>query len=149
MALTKISTDGYKDESVDLTKLPHGDANNNGKFLRANNGADPTFETVNTDVAGDNTPQLGGNLDVNGNDIVSISNADIDIVPHGSGKTNLGGVSGVKLPVGDTSERVNTTALLRFNSDTGLPEYYNGTAWVSIDSPPIAVSYTHHRAHET
>ena len=118
MGLTKISTDGYKDESVDLTKLPHGDTNNNGKFLRANNGADPTFETVNTDVAGDSTPQLGGNLDVNGNDIVSVSNADIDIVPHGSGKTNLGGVSGVKLPVGDTSERANVTALLRYNSDT-------------------------------
>ena len=140
MALTKISTDGYKDESVDLTKLPHGDANNNGKFLRANNGADPTFETVNTDVAGDSTPQLGGNLDVNGNDIVSVSNADIDIVPHGSGKTNLGGVSGVKLPVGDTNERVNVTALLRYNSDTGLPEYYNGTSYVSIDSPPVTSS---------
>ena len=142
MAITKISTDGYKDESVDLTKLPHGDANNNGKFLRANNGADPTFETVNTDVAGDSTPQLGGNLDVNGNDIVSVSNADIDIVPHGSGKTNLGGVSGVKLPVGDTSERVNVTALLRYNSDTGLPEYYNGSTYISIDSPPAVSSIT-------
>ena len=46
MALTKISSDGYKDESVDLTKLPHGDSNNDGKFLRANNGADPSFETI-------------------------------------------------------------------------------------------------------
>jgi len=81
MALTKISTDGVKDdaitkakipadqieaselannavdtnaiqdEAVTLAKLEHGDANNNGKFLRANNGADPTFETVNTTPA--------------------------------------------------------------------------------------------------
>ena len=31
------------------------------------------------------SPQLGGNLDVNGNDIVTTSNADIDLDPNGSG----------------------------------------------------------------
>ena len=46
MALTKISTDGFKDQNVDLTKLPHGSASTDGKFLRANNGADPSFEAV-------------------------------------------------------------------------------------------------------
>ena len=46
MALTKISTNSVKDQNIDLTKLPHGDANNDGKFLRANNGADPTFEAA-------------------------------------------------------------------------------------------------------
>ena len=37
-------------------------------------------------VSEDTTPQLGGNLDVNGNDIVSTSNANIDLDPNGSGK---------------------------------------------------------------
>ena len=37
------------------------------------------------DVVTDTTPQLGGNLDVNGNDIVSTSNADVDLDPNGSG----------------------------------------------------------------
>ena len=69
MGLTKISTDGVKDQNVDLTKLPHGDSNNDGKFLRANNGADPTYETVNTDLSADSSPQLGADLDTNGNDI--------------------------------------------------------------------------------
>ena len=140
MALTKISSDGFKDESVDLTKLPHCTASNDGKFLRANNAADPTFETVNTDVAGDTTPQLGGDLDVNGQDIVSASNADIDIIPNGTGKTSLGGVSGVRLPIGNTSERVNVEALLRYNSELDLPEYYNGTDWIVIDTPPTISS---------
>lgn len=36
-------------------------------------------------VVDDTTPQLGGNLDVNGNDIVSVSNGDIDLDPNGSG----------------------------------------------------------------
>ena len=37
-------------------------------------------------VVGDTTPQLGGNLDVNSQDIVSTSNGDIDLDPNGSGK---------------------------------------------------------------
>ena len=62
---------------------------------------DITFATFNTssnsvdvsdsasDLVGDTTPQLGGNLDVNGNDIVSTSNANIDIVPNGTGDVTL------------------------------------------------------------
>ena len=44
-----------------------------------------------TDIVQDTTPQLGGNLDVNGNDIVSVSNGNIDIIPNGTGKVNIGG----------------------------------------------------------
>ena len=45
------------------------------------------------DVVDDTTPQLGGNLDVNGNSIVSVSNGDIAITPNGSGKVILDGLS--------------------------------------------------------
>ena len=38
-------------------------------------------------VSEDTTPQLGGNLDVNGQDIVSTSNANIEIAPNGTGAT--------------------------------------------------------------
>ena len=34
------------DATITLAKLEHGTGSNDGKFLRANNGADPTFETV-------------------------------------------------------------------------------------------------------
>ena len=37
------------------------------------------------DLVEDTSPQLGGNLDVNGNDIVSAGNGDIDFDPNGSG----------------------------------------------------------------
>lgn len=37
-------------------------------------------------VVEDTTPQLGGNLDVNGNSIVSTSNGDINLTPDGTGK---------------------------------------------------------------
>jgi hypothetical protein len=41
------------------------------------------------DVVDDTSPQLGGNLDVNGFDVISTSNADIDIVPNGTGDVTL------------------------------------------------------------
>jgi len=44
-------------------------------------------------LVNDTTPQLGGDLDVNGNSIVSTSNANINITPNGSGKIVLDGIS--------------------------------------------------------
>jgi len=44
-----------------------------------------------TSVAADSSPQLGADLDVNGNDIVSTSNGNIDILPNGSGKVIMDG----------------------------------------------------------
>jgi hypothetical protein len=44
-------------------------------------------------VVEDTTPQLGGNLDVNGNSIVSTSDGNIAITPNGSGKVVLDGIS--------------------------------------------------------
>lgn len=41
-----VSTGKIQDEAITLAKLEHGTSSNNGKFLRANNGADPTFETL-------------------------------------------------------------------------------------------------------
>ncbi len=41
-----VSTGKIADQAVDLTKLPHGDGTSNGKYLRSNNGADPTWETI-------------------------------------------------------------------------------------------------------
>ena len=38
-----------------------------------------------SNVAEDSTPQLGGNLDLNGNDIVTTSNATLDLAPNGTG----------------------------------------------------------------
>ena len=42
-----VSTQKIQDEAITLAKLEHGTSSNDGKFLRANNGADPTFESIN------------------------------------------------------------------------------------------------------
>ena len=62
--------------------------------------------TVVADLVGDTTPQLGGNLDVNGNDIVSTSNANIDIVPNGTGDINLGADT---VQIGDNNANATLT----------------------------------------
>ena len=41
-----VTTAKIADEAVTLAKLPHGTSSNDGKFLRANNGADPSFESI-------------------------------------------------------------------------------------------------------
>jgi hypothetical protein len=42
-------------------------------------------------VVEDTTPQLGGNLDTNGQDIITTSNADLDLAPDGTGAVVLKG----------------------------------------------------------
>ena len=44
-------------------------------------------------LADDSSPQLGGDLDVNGNSIISASNGNIAITPNGSGKVIIDGLS--------------------------------------------------------
>jgi len=64
-----------------------------GQTLTATSATTATWQTPAAagiaNVVEDTTPQLGGNLDVNGNDIVSVSNGDIDIIPNGSGRTRI------------------------------------------------------------
>jgi len=84
VAVTHVVTVGsFSDgDSVGLTFIP--------------SGADGTGDM--SDVVDDTSPQLGGDLDVNGQDITSASNADVDINPNGTGnvvlKTDLVSVGG-------------------------------------------------------
>ena len=77
-----VTTAKLADQAVDLTKLPHGTSSNDGKFLRANNGADPTFETVSTAIqttsGTDNFTIADGNLVIatNGHGIDFSATAD-------------------------------------------------------------------------
>ena len=55
--------------------------------------------------------------------------------------TEFDGTEGAKMPVGTTAQRANQQGGdIRFNSTTSLMEYYNGSEWKSIDSPPTVTS---------
>ena len=90
-----VTTAKIADEAVTLAKLPHGTSSTDGKFLRSNNGADPTFETVNTNLVADTSPQLGGNLDVQTNEITtSTTNGNVKVTPNGTGVVEIKGAGG-------------------------------------------------------
>jgi len=78
-------------------------------YAKADDGTNPNITSVEFggDVVDDTSPQLGGNLDVNGNDIVSTSNADIDIVPNGTGDVVL---SADTVKVGDSGAAATLTS---------------------------------------
>jgi len=78
-------------------------------FATANDGTNPDITEVQTggDVVDDTSPQLGGNLDVNGFDIISTSNADVDIVPNGTGDVTL---QADTVKVGDSGAAVILTS---------------------------------------
>jgi hypothetical protein len=73
--------------------------------------ADDNFTNLNNDklqnVVEDTTPQLGGNLDVNGRSIVSTSNGNITLAPNGTGKVVISG----DLQVDGTTTTINSTTL--------------------------------------
>jgi len=56
-----------------------------------------------SNVVEDTTPQLGGSLDVNGEDIVSTSNGNITLTPNGTGVVRIDGSSGIDMQSGSIS----------------------------------------------
>ena len=56
-----------------------------------------------TDVVADTSPQLGGDLDVNGNGLVSTSNGNITLTPNGTGVVRIDGSSGIDIQSGSIS----------------------------------------------
>ena len=99
---------GVPDETKQKTELNNGKiwtatTDHNGKFtVGGNQTDDPFFEvdqqlgfvtipegSIAFNLLSDLTPQLGGNLDVNGNTITSTSNANVVIDPNGTGTVDV------------------------------------------------------------
>ena len=69
-----------------------------------------------TNIVEDTTPQLGGDLDVNSNDIVSTSNGNISLLPNGSGKVVIdgnGSSGGVSISDGIIDLRTGTGSIAK------------------------------------
>ena len=106
LARTTIITSSNSDSAVDFSSgtkdvfctLPASKA----VYLDASNA--PVGALAN--VVEDTSPELGGNLDVGAYDITSASNADIDIIPNGTGDVNLGADA---VQVGDNDANATLT----------------------------------------
>lgn len=85
-------------------------------------------------VVDDTTPQLGGNLDVNGNKIVSVSNGDIDIEPNGTGNVLLGNFT---FDADQTVGAVQDNYVLTYDNGTGLISLEASTGGGGADADAI------------
>lgn len=99
-------------------------------------GASGVFKslTPNTDLVNDVTPQLGGNLDVNGQSIVSVSNGNIEIVPHGTGAVNVTGTANIVGDLDVDNVNINGNAITVTNTNANLSLDGNGTGKVLISN---------------
>ena len=69
-------------------------------------------------VSTDSTPQLGGDLDVNGNGLVSTSNGNIAITPNGTGQVMLDGNVGIESGLIDLKNG-GAQSVIRFYCQSG------------------------------
>ena len=126
--LTAINASNIGSGTVPTARLGSGTASSS-TFLRG----DSSFQTVNTDLVSDTTPQLGGNLDVNTKNILfgdSSDGSSDDVLKFGAG-------SDLSLyHTGTNSYIKNTTNILYLASDqtnvlnaagnAAMAKFYNG-----------------------
>ena len=105
LADNAVDTNAIADQAVALSKLPHGDGSSDGKFLRANNGADPSFETVTSTTINNNAD----NRVITGSGSANTLNGESSVVIDSTGQVSVGG---------------STTAFDTTGSLNGLQGYY-------------------------
>jgi hypothetical protein len=152
------------DQKIELNngKIWAATTDHNGKFtLGGNQTDDPFFEvdqqagfvtipegSIAFNLLSDETPQLGGDLDVNGNSIVSTSDGNIDIVPNGSGIVRVSdsgiGVSGganadlILTPNGTGAVQIaGNGGIQSRTADSDLVVQGRGTGNVNVNSSRI------------
>ena len=77
-----------------------------------------------SNVSEDSTPQLGGSLDVNGQDIVSVSNGNITLTPNGTGVVRIDGSNGIDMQSGAISiKNSGAQSYIRFYCESSNAHY--------------------------
>tara|TARA_Y100000817_G_scaffold50426_1_gene36168 strand:- start:6378 stop:8801 length:2424 start_codon:yes stop_codon:yes gene_type:complete len=75
-------------------------------------------------IVEDTTPQLGGSLDVNGEDIVSVSDGNITLTPNGTGVVRIDGSNGIDMQSGGISiKNSGAQSYVRFYCEVSNAHY--------------------------
>jgi len=111
-------------------------------------GSGAQVRVLPSDVVGDTTPQLGGNLDVNGNSIVSTSNGNINITPNGTGTVAISKLQAASLnyPTADGTNgqylQTNGSGTLSFSTVPISGSTFTLGSWtISVVSNELVFSY--------
>ena len=77
-----------------------------------------------SNISEDSTPQLGGSLDVNGEDIVSVSDGNITLTPNGTGVVRIDGSNGIDMESGAISiKNSGAESYVRFYCESSNAHY--------------------------
>ena len=117
-----ITPNGAGSVVIDGLSHPQADGTT-GQFLKTNGAGVLSFSTVNTDLVNDTTPQLGGNLSLNSNDITGTGNINItgDLDVSNDIQTDSLGVG--TAPSGTSGEiRATNDVTAFYSSDVALKE---------------------------
>jgi hypothetical protein len=77
---------------------------------------------------------ITGNLRISGNTInATNTNGNIELIPSGTGVVKVNGTQSLLIPVGASGQRPTAaTGQIRYNTDLGRFEGYNGTVWTQL-----------------
>ena len=123
-----IRTEHITAEAVTLAKLEHGTGSNDGKFLRANNGADPTFETVTGTTINNNAD----NRVITGSGTANTLEGESDLTYDG---TNLSIPNGI-IHTGDTNTSIRFPANDNITMDVAGTEVFKAVPDAAHGSTP-------------
>ena len=155
-----VPTDANQKIELNNGKIWAATTDHNGKFtVGGNQSDDPFFEvdqqlgfvtipsgSIAFDLLSDTTPQLGGDLDVNNNSIVSTSNSDITINPNGTGKVDIRGTitnatsnADIRIEPNGSGKVEVTASIVKGSSDTNsnLVLEPKGTGTVDVSTSRI------------
>ncbi len=124
---------------VILDGLSHPTADGStGQFLKTDGAGNLSFATVDTDIVADTTPQLGGDLDLNSNDITGTGNINI------TGGVTMSG----NLTVNGTTTTINSTTLTVDDKNIELASGAADSAaadgaGLTVDGASATLTYTH------
>lgn len=111
--------------------------------FRASYDNGSTFQNIMAEVVDDTTPQLGGDLEVNGKSIISAnSNEDIQLQPAGTGRVAVGGaikLTDIATPAGQTGATI-LYAKAAAGGGTGL-HFVDGSVSDELVSKSKAIVY--------
>ena len=111
---------------------------NNSGLLGASSGF--TFDKATNIVVISGNAEIGNLTTINGifvtgTNISTVNtNANIYLSPTGTGIVQITGTGAFSMPAGTTAQEPSgvPTGSLRFNTDTGSPEFFNGVNWISL-----------------
>ena len=139
--LTALNASNLGSGTVPTARLGSGTASSS-TFLRG----DSTFQTVNTDLVSDTSPQLGGNLDANDKNIL-IGDSD----SNSENRIRIGDSQDLDIFHDGNSKLQNSTGELRYQSDTHVlrSQSTSDTHIKSVDGGAVELYHDNSKKIET